>query len=527
MSTLSGLRHRLNLPVVVAALLPLVVWAYLCIERPWRLGFYSDDWMVILHPHVGSLEAFTDVFKLVTTRPFSVPWIWALQVLADWSPVRAQLVNIAALALTAGSLGFMVYRMASAMGVSPYARLIAAAFAAACFISLPSNVGIFAWGIGMIAVTPAMVPFCIGVGLLIRHEDRSSRQVAAGLALLLVSHLSYEVFYFQEVIILGAAFVLSGRSLTREDIKLLAAIMLVNIACILFNRLLPGNIHKPFNPAWIATFWGGYGRIDHIFIHAAREYMDYIKPSLVMSGVLGFFCLFRVSGLLAALVAMALFCAGIVAGGVLYAFAGYGLAAEGVMARTSILIAIYFSVACGLFAAAAWQQTGLMAWLRAIWIIYALSLIISMALVSKVRLEEWASVWSQEKERFSSLPAGYSPVSGDTKGYVVVNVKATTFVHVASAPWEMQGAVAWGLSTRSGVVGRGMTRLLWQKEMVTHWYSTLPQWFNRWNGTVFEQGPCASKSTVYSGQFNEMWVWNPQEKTFAAAAPGWAVGCTP
>src|SRR5580700_357505 len=85
----------------IAVLLPAGLWIWLCWDWPTRLGFYSDDWMILLHPFVGTAEAFRDIANAVATRPVSTPFIWLAQILVDWDPVRSQILNVTMLLVTA------------------------------------------------------------------------------------------------------------------------------------------------------------------------------------------------------------------------------------------------------------------------------------------------------------------------------------------------------------------------------------------------------------------------------------------
>src|ERR1700741_2879839 len=82
-------------------ILPVTLWIWLCHDWPARLGFYSDDWIILLHPFVGTAEAFHDIFNVVASRPVSAPYIWLAQVVVDWSPARSQFLDAAMLLVSA------------------------------------------------------------------------------------------------------------------------------------------------------------------------------------------------------------------------------------------------------------------------------------------------------------------------------------------------------------------------------------------------------------------------------------------
>src|ERR1700733_12185729 len=97
----------------IAVFLPVALWIWLGRDWPSRLGFYLDDWMVLLHPLAGTVEAFRDTLNLVATRPVSAPYIWLAQVIVDWSPVRSQILNAAMLLVTAASVGLLAGGLSS------------------------------------------------------------------------------------------------------------------------------------------------------------------------------------------------------------------------------------------------------------------------------------------------------------------------------------------------------------------------------------------------------------------------------
>lgn len=111
--------------------------------------------MILLHPFVGTTEAFRQVFNLVVTRPVSAPFIWLAQVIVDWSPMRSQFLNAAMLLATALGVGILAATLASLARVPRPGVVVGGCIAAATFIVFPSNIGTFGWSTGMLAVVPA------------------------------------------------------------------------------------------------------------------------------------------------------------------------------------------------------------------------------------------------------------------------------------------------------------------------------------------------------------------------------------
>jgi hypothetical protein len=512
------------LQLMAAAAVPLIAWLWLCAERPWRLGFFSDDWLILLHPDIGSARSFQDILQLVVTRPASAPLIWLVQTLAEWSPFRSQIINIAGLGLTAMSVGWLAKRLAAVAGVSAGSCLAGGSIAAATFICFPSNVGTYAWSVGTLAATPAVMPFCIGMALLVGPNRSRAWEQSAGIVLLAISHLSYEAFYFQELTILIAAYILAGTRPGRGAIILFAAVILLNVTCVVFNRLLPGGNHKSFNSGWWHIFIGGYFRIIPIYFHAVREHTVLFALSLTASLAFGTSCLARATSSLRAAGSLIVLTIGVGGAGILFAFAGYRLFAEGVMARTSIVVATYVSICMGLLSAGGWQQLKRPATVAGLSLGATSALLFTMALVSHARLEEWEETWDYEVIRLSRLPIDYGFKFHDPRFYVLIEDRNSIYAP-ASAPWEIAGAIAWQLYRRSGNSDRRMMDELWRTKP-THWlwFTAMPNWFTRWNGKTIEQGFCGSQP-IYTSGSPELWVWNPAESSFTSVTPNWSHGC--
>jgi hypothetical protein len=490
-----------------------------------RLGFYSDDWMILLHPFVGTAEAFDDILKLVAARPVSAPFIWLAQIFVDWDPARSQILNATMLLVTAASIGMLSAALSLVIRPLRDGALVGASIASATFIVFPSTVGTFAWGTGVTAVLPAVPLFCLATSLLLHSEGRRWRLVL-GLAIALLSHLSYEAFYFQEVTFILLAVTLRGGTIKDIPWRVLIGVVIVNVACVVFNRLTLGGIHKTFHWEFLQVFIVGYLRIPRVLGHAAREHVTLIASSVLVVGLSGSICLAQQVGILRVRFCFAVTVCGIIASGLLYAFAGYGLAAEGPTARVGIVLATYCSIIVGVLAAAAWCA---MARHRLIVFLFWVSAgigFVALDLAARARVTEWADTWSYEIARLSRLPTAITSaktyVAGDQRLYVAIEDRPASFVEPASAPWEIGGAIAW--ESYRNTNSRLLTAYLW-KQASYQWFATHPHRFSRWNGHSFEQGFCGGGAAIYSASGSELWSWSSSTGALSKIHAPWEYGC--
>jgi hypothetical protein len=505
-------------------LVPAALWAWLCWDWPMRLGFYADDWNILLHPSIGTADAFQDIARVVSSRPVSIPFIWLFQVIVDWSPSRSQFLNAAMLLVTAASIGMLAAALASVVHrLRGGAAWVGACVASAAFVVFPSTVGTFAWCIGGTTAVPAIPLFCFGMALLL-HSAGSPWRLGLGLLLALLSHLSYEAFYFQEITFILLAAALRADGPKNIPWRALTGAVIVNIGCIAFNRLVPGGIHKTFDWNFLHLLLASHARIILVFWHATREHANLIGTSGLIATLSGATCLASVVGLVRVMVAFLVMVCGILAASLLYSFAGYGLGAEGPGARVSIVIATYSSVGAGLLATAVWRQADCRKFSAAAFCLSAAATLVALDLIGRLRVSEWAATWTYETERLSRLPAGMENPDYARRIYFAIDDRRSwpSGVDPANAPWEITGAVAWASYK---VTGRRSLMIHVWREGRSNWFSTPRNWFSRWNGQQFEQGPCSSNVVVYSLSGSELWLWQTSAAELTRAEAPWQQAC--
>jgi hypothetical protein len=525
--TASPFRAKWWLYNSILLFLPVAFWIWLCRDWPTRLGFFSDDWLVLLHPFVGTAEAFRNITNLVATRPVSVPFIWLAQILVDWDPARSQILNATMLLVTAACVGMLSAALSLVIRPLRDGALVGASVASATFIVFPSTVGTFAWGTGVTTAVPAVPLFCLATSLLLHSEGRRWRLVI-GLAIALLSHLSYEAFYFQEVTFILLAAVLRGSKPKSAHWQAIAGAILVNVGCIIFNRLTSAGVHKSFHWEFLHLFVWAYRHIPETFGHATREHVVLITTSMIVAGLSGAICLAELVGAARVRIAFLVMVCGIVASSFLYAFAGYPLAMEGPLARVSIVIATYYATTSGVLAAACWRTPNRQRWAAAAFWLFAATGLIALGLTARSRLNEWADTWSYEMARLSRLPpivlSAHRSAGGDQRIYIAIDDRPLSKVEPARAGWEIGGAIAW--ASYKVTNDRSLALDLWRgSRTVPRWFTTPPDWFNRWDGQRFEQGFCNSNAVIDGAQGSELWSWDTSTGELNKRGAAWEYGC--
>jgi hypothetical protein len=304
--------------------------------------------------------------------------------------------------------------------------------------------------------------------------------------------------------------------------------VLVNVACLAFNRLTSGGVQKSFHWEFLRIFIGGYSHILAILGHAVREHEFLIAATVLVAGSSGAVCLARLVGASRVGLALLVAAGGIVASGLLYASAGYGLAAEGIMARVSIVIATFYSLTAGVLAAAAWSTWDRNRLPAMAFFLAALTGLMALELTARARANEWADTWSYELARLARLPATVTsatpPAGADQRIYVAIDDGPPLLLAPADAPWEITGAVAW--TSYRITNNRRMTIDLWKgSSTLPKWFGAPRSWFNRWDGQRFEQGFCDGKAVIYYASGAELWSWSSSTGGLTRTDAGWAYGC--
>jgi hypothetical protein len=505
-----------------AAALPVTVVLFLYTWRPLKLGFYSDDWLVFLHPEYGSLRAWSDLHSMYQNRPVSGLMAWLAQLAVGGDPAWAQAVSTVLLIVAAIPLGWLTYTLAGSLTERHDARLWAAGLTAAAYLAFPWTLGFSAWATAAAAAAPATFLFCLAACLLVGPiGDRLSTQLLASL-LMGGSFLSYEAFYGQFIFVLALAAVTRPvRGLNWMMLRPALLLGFVNVACFFFNRLADGN-RKSFSEYWYQTFMNGY--YHYFWLHLLRSFRE-VAPIIVtcLIVVLSFGLLARSIGLRRTVLAVLAIVAGICAAGVLYAMAGYGLVTVGTFARVTVVLSCYGALLLGLLGAASVARLNNDRWLARSQIIASVVLLAAFGIASSYRLADWAQSWDVQQEVLRQFPRAAKSLVGPDIAFLYVGPFGPPDVPIGTAPWEIPGTIAYALFKESPDAARQLMAGNWNG--AGRWLADTPGWSTRFDGETLLQHQCYDPAVAYSLMAKELWVWRVGQPQLEQASKGFHLGC--
>jgi hypothetical protein len=153
----------------------------------------------------------------------------------------------------------------------------------------------------------------------------------------------------------------------------------------------------------------------------------------------------------------------------------------------------------------------------------SLLLVASFAWASWLRLGEWARSWDAQLEVLHQLPAGLDKQFSSSARFLYISRAESQKIPLASAPWEISGALAYATFLRSPLAGRNTMADNWTGK--SGWFAESPGWFTSWDGETMSQGFCWNQLPIYSMKVDEIWLWEAGEQQLRQASPGFRIGC--
>jgi len=424
-----GTRH-------IALAIPVIVFVSLFAPRIFVMGWYHDDWSLIVEPrYIGSVDYFDYVRTLYADRPLDgvpmalVHWLW------DGRAATLNLVTSAFVAASGWSLYGYLRQLTSLAGDH---TCIWPAMATAAWFAMPWALGyqLFAtialWLFSMVAFLIAAICW---TGFMV-HGGRH-RLVFGSLAML-AAFLGYQAWYLGFFGIVGVALALAPPHdllWRRARIVLLAGFAVqilavtealvttqktvgVNVFLTAANILvhLPRAFGSPFGPYWIVPL-GLFAVMGAIAIRQTRFLPRETALRLALA--------FAASGA-AMMIATLPFSA-----------AGYAVTGLGVFSRTTMSVNLWCAVSLavlGMNAGAATPARWRMAAAFAM-------LIAAFATASAFRMGDWAASWRRQQEIVAAFPVSALEQMPADSVVAMDEPRSIGGVEVFAASWDISSAV--------------------------------------------------------------------------------------
>jgi hypothetical protein len=398
-------------------ILLLAGWAILYLPRPFKLGFYVDDWWYLLEPlhatapfSLDRLHYFVGFGTSYASRPLQGLTAYLVTSIAGASPVMTQFISTLLVLAAALSLRSWLNRL---LGIFPSYRKVAGDLAVIFWLAMPWMLGETAWPT-VIHNFGAQILFTELARLLLVRERLSLRLAALVTAGIVGSSLFYEAFYFAILPVVVFYWIVGrGPAKSRRDLALLLGICcLAQAIPIAFNRYcayVGGPVTKSFNHDWLRWTAGNLLAFPNALLNSFPEYRLFglLLVIVVIGCALSLWVagkhleserLFRryLIGLMSVAVAIVLI------SDTIYSAAGYGLASLGVGSRTFYTASLAFTIAFFALICPVFLQGARIAKLSLLSAAGVLVLVLGLA--QHNRVAEWAYAWREELRILQGAP---------------------------------------------------------------------------------------------------------------------------
>ncbi len=393
-----------------------IAWLLAFATRPLLLGFYDDDWAVVLIPTqcnvAFSWERFAFYMELYANRPLTGAISFILSSLCSnsavlWHSAAAVMALLAALALR----GFFQSLLHLCGGGSDWAADVGAALWL-----------VFPWTLGTLSrptcspTIGAVAFLALGGAALVESWRRAKvAWIVPGLWFL-ASCLTYEALYGQFVVlfVIGWLCGVPRRVGTRAFALSALPFVIVQALAVAWNRLAPLLTSlapsKSFCPAWGSVAIDNLHRLRYFIGHSAREVSPLLEVALLgtfalCAAVLASQLLRKdnrdvVGRSLGVLGACGL---GVLVGLLVLSLAGYSIRGVGLASRTTMAFSVWLATA---LAVCLGSLPGRPVAVRVLGAACAMLLGGLMTFAAQTRVHEWAEAWAIEQEVLANAPLG-------------------------------------------------------------------------------------------------------------------------
>jgi hypothetical protein len=438
-----------RVPVLV-----LCAWLLLYAGRPFSLGFYSDDWSVMVESTQGTVPFsstrfghFVGIGTAYAARPVAGLIVFLFSSIGQQNPFAYQafcalFALVAALSLRAWLKSLLAQRSA--------ASSFSADLAAIAWLTIPWSLATTAWASCAMAVLPAQIFFTESARLMATAEGRGVRRLFLAATLLLASYLTYETFYFQGILVGAFYWLRDRRTGWLRRLSPILIVCVVQAASIALNRWMKhaaADSGKSFNSAWQSLFWTNLRLLPKELLRSAGPLgtdLTILLGVIVLAAIASAVTLRwnserqRLSG---GLRVIALGLASIPVMCLLYALASYGIAFSGLTSRT--LSGISWAFAVLLYGLLCLIFEGRRRPIVVTGAVATLLFVVLSGMAQQLHTLEFATVWRKEKAILQHVPVEQVRELPKDSEIQILYIGPSYYgdIPIFAAVWELTGAV--------------------------------------------------------------------------------------
>lgn len=466
----------------------------LIILLPFFLGFYSDDWAVLIKPvyYGGSwtAERLNFCLQAFNFRPISAVILFAFSSIAGWSIFLWHLIISGLMLVTLYVLEKLV-RIILGFSQTNVNR-VTSFFLASLFFIFPWNLGSFFFTTAAISVVTSLLLFLISILSMAKFlRAINYRYLVVGCIFYILSCLTYEAFYLQYLPFF-LMFVFFFKTKKRASWFCVLAYSLAFVLAFGANRYLSVITHstqaKNLSPVWLPVLarslvtWPGIilvtyqGIYSFFFALASAMVLVLVKTPKTKVNL--------------ALKLGAFLFLGIGIGLVVYSLVGYEIVARGIMSRTTIVISSYLLL--GLVALSACIKHNKL----------LLGLVTVTLLVGFLwRSKDWLDAWNLQKYVVQHMSQARSLISDPDSVVIYRGPVSINGVSVFEAEYDIEGAVNYVINKDNGC-------LMYKQKCVQRYYAVLrPNFTTTWDGhEVFQYEKTGNQ--LWRIKSGNIWVWD-------------------
>lgn len=510
--------------------LVLLVWFAFYSLRPWVLGFYHDDWsMLVESTNYGSPFSFTRLSWFMTSftsRPLS-GFLYYLftSVLGKsafaWQTALALTVLFVALALR--GLVISLTRFLE-IKVQWFADV-----AVSFWLVFPWAMGATAWPTSSAPLFSVLF-FAWGTAQFFNRLDKSKLPGITTYLLFFASFLTLEAFYGQYLVLIGLALLTRWRRHFpwRLVTLPLAILTVIQVAFVLWNRLsprfLPGFTKVFYGQWWQLTF-SSWRRLPHLLFKSANEVELPLKLGVGVLGVLFGISLVRVRiGLKKStrkqiafiLGALLLSGTGVLLAILVYGLAGYGIETIGLFSRTTMSLNVWLLLIIALLLGLAEKLVS--ASLKKAFGLTLFGLFLCLALATVIRTQDWAEGWQLQKQILAQAPVAQISQTDPQAAVIFAGPYVHKGIHIFVATWDISAAMNNTYPQLRFKAGA-------EKWRGGRLFTVQRDWVTSWDGQMLTQGVApAGEPTLWSLPASQAWLWRYSPHEFTKLSAPYVLG---